>query len=106
MNKPLKPLTEKQQTLIVNNILKACKDINALNKTGYNFIYLASGFIAHYDLYGFKDYYSRHSLRDDILEFAEENQRGHFLKGEYAHEYYMSKKNTYNRIVHALAAQL
>lgn len=32
-------------------------DINKLNGTGYRFLYLLQGFIAHYDLNGFKDYY-------------------------------------------------
>lgn len=32
-------------------------DITKLNKTGYNFVMNMSGFIAHYNLYGFQDEY-------------------------------------------------
>ena len=53
----LAPLTERQKVLIVSNVVKACKDITLLNKTGYNFLYLASGFIAHYNLHGFIDFW-------------------------------------------------
>ena len=53
----LTPLSKRQQDLIVSNVVKACKDITLLNKTGYNFLYLASGFIAHYNLHGFIDFY-------------------------------------------------
>lgn len=56
------PYTEKQKSLIVNNIVKACSDIEKLNGTGYKFIYLANGFIAHYNINGFKDHYSRDDL--------------------------------------------
>ena len=92
-------LTERQKTLIVNNVVKACKNINALNKTGYNFLYQASGFIAHYDLYGFQANYSDGSLKSDILDFANQNQWSNFRPGERDYEYYMSKKDVYNRIV-------
>jgi len=48
------PLTQRQKQLIAKNILAACKDITKLNKTGYDFINVANGFIAHYDLQGYK----------------------------------------------------
>lgn len=96
----LTPLTERQKVLIVNNVVKACKDINQLNKTGYNFLYLASGFIAHYDLHGFIDFYSHCvSLRNDIIGFANSNQWKNFRPGERDYEYYMSKADVYNRIL-------
>ena len=62
----MKPITPTMQKRIVTNILAACKDITKLNKDGYNFIYLAAGFIAHYDLHEFIDYYEDGSLQDDI----------------------------------------
>ena len=63
----LKPLTAQQQKNIVRNVLAACRDIEKLNKTGYSFLYLACGFIAHYDINGFKAYYSEPgSLQRDI----------------------------------------
>ena len=96
----LTPLTERQKSLIVNNVVAACKDINKLNKTGYKFISLASGFIAHYDLYGFIDFYSHSvSLRNDIIGFANSNQWKNFRPGERDYDYYMSKADVYNRIL-------
>jgi len=93
------PLTERQKTLIVNNVVKACKNIDDLNRTGYNFVYQASGFIAHYDLYGFIASYTGQSLKRDIVSFAGQNQWNNFRPGERNYEYYMSKKDVYNRIV-------
>ena len=99
MNKSLTPLTERQKTLIVNNVLKACENITKLNGTGYNFLYLASGFIAHYNRYGFIDYYTRENLREDIIANARINQWNNFHKGEPNYEYMMAKKDVYNRIL-------
>jgi hypothetical protein len=93
------PLTERQKTLIVNNIVAAVKDIEKLNKTGYNFIYLASGFIAHYNLHGFRHYYSQWSLRNDIINNANYNMWSNFRKGEKNYDYYMSKRDVYQRIL-------
>jgi len=47
----------------LERIFKA-KDINKLTLKGYNELNLMSGFIAHYDINGFKAYYS--DLRDLI----------------------------------------
>ena len=93
------PLTERQKTLIVNNVVKACKNIEHLNKTGYNFLYLASGFIAHYNLYGFIAHYGDYDLKRDILANVNFNQWSNFRVGEEHYDYYMSKKDVYNRIV-------
>ena len=95
----LTPLTERQKALIVSNVVKACKNINALNSTGYKYINLCSGFIAHYDLYGFQDYYSDNSLKHDIVSFAGQNQWKNFRPGERDYEYYMAKADVYNRIL-------
>jgi hypothetical protein len=98
----IEPLTESKKQLIVSNVVKACKDITKLNKTGYGFIYLASGFIAHYGLGGFIEYYQGESLRNDIIRNARQNQWDNFHPGEENYEYYMSKKDVYNRIIEAL----
>jgi hypothetical protein len=95
----LTPLTERQKTLIVSNIVKACKNIDNLNRTGYKFISLASGFIAHYDLYGFISSYTGESLKRDIISYAGQNQWKNFRPGEQNYEYYMSKADVYNRIL-------
>lgn len=98
----LTPYTEKQKTLIVNNIVNACRDITKLNRTGYKFIYLANGFIAHYDLNGFIAHYETESLSADILENARFNQWANFRAGDRDYDYYMSKKAIYNAIVERL----
>jgi hypothetical protein len=95
----LTPLTERQKSLIVSNIVKAVKNIDNLNKTGYNFIYQCSGFIAHYDLYGFIASYTGESLKQDIVSYAGQNQWNNFHEGERDYDYYMAKKDVYNRIL-------
>ena len=95
----LTALTEKQKTLIVNNVVRAVKNIDSLNRTGYKYLYLCSGFIAHYDLYGFIAHYSNRSLKQDIISYAGQNQWKNFRPGERDYEYYMSKADVYNRIL-------
>ena len=95
----LTPLTERQKSLIVSNVVKACKDITQLNKTGYRYLNLCSGFIAHYDLYGFIDFYTHVNLKNDLVGFAGQNQWKNFRPGERDYEYYMAKADVYNRIL-------
>jgi len=93
------PLTERQKTLIVSNVVKACKNIDNLNNTGYKYLYLCSGFIAHYNLYGFIASYTGETLKRDILSYAGQNQWKNFRPGERDYDYYMSKADVYNRIL-------
>lgn len=95
----LEPITERQKTLIVNNVVAAVKDINKLNNTGYRYLNLCSGFIAHYDRYGFIDFYNYVSLKNDILGFAHQNKWTNFRPGDRDYDYYMSKADVYARIV-------
>ena len=92
------PYTEKQKSLIVNNIVKACNDIKTLNRTGYKYIYLANGFIAHYDLNGFICHYTRHDLLADILDHEDQNTWRNFSPDHADYLYYQSKKDIYKRI--------
>lgn len=94
--------TERQATLIVNNVLRACADITKLNSTGYKYINLCSGFIAHFNRYGFIDYYTRNSLKEDILRNYHANQWLNFRPGDQNYEYYQSKARIYARIVEGL----
>jgi hypothetical protein len=95
-------ITEKQKSLIVNNIVKACDDIEKLNGTGYKYIYLASGFIAHYNINGFKGHYSSNDLARDILSNADCNRWNNFREGDANYHYYKSKADVYKRIVEKL----
>ena len=99
------PLTQRQKQLITKNVLAACKDITKLNKTGYNFLYLASGFIAHYNLQGFIAHYTNHSLQKDIERNAKPNQWNNFRQGEEHAEYYHAKRDCYNMILGGLVAR-
>jgi hypothetical protein len=100
----LTPLTERQKTLIVNNVIKAVKNIDSLNKTGYNYLYLCCGFIAHYNLYGFIAAYSKpNTLKNDLIANADCNQWRNFRLGERDYDYYMSKADVYNRILAQIA---
>ena len=100
------PLTERQKQLIVSNLLKACKDITKLNKTGYGFIYLASGFIAHYNLFGFIEYYTyAGNLKEDILRYKYQNKWDNFHPGDEHYEYYMSKRDVYTLLCERLESE-
>jgi len=95
----LKPYTDTQKKRIANNIIKACDDIELLNKPAYKFLNLCSGFIAHYDLNGFISHYSTYSLERDIMDNVRFNQWSNFKPTDRDYEYMMSKKDIYNMIV-------
>jgi hypothetical protein len=105
----MKPFSPTQQTRIANNIVAACRDISKLNGPAYRFISGCPGFIAHYDINGFKahfddkwGHYCDNNLRADILEYQRFNQWGNFHPGETWYEYYMSRKAIYNAICKAI----
>ncbi len=98
----LKPITDNEKRLIVRNVISACKDTEKLNKRGYGFLYLCSGFIAHYNLEGFKGVYSPYGLRADIARYKRYNQGQNFKPGDDNYDYYKSKADTYNAICEAL----
>lgn len=97
--------TVKQQTIIVNNIKKVItnQDSSLLSKQAYLFLDLCNGFIAHYNLRGFQYHYIDTSiLKSKILDCQEINQYDNYPKTDPYYEYYMSKKETYNKIVNAI----
>lgn len=102
----MEPYTKQQQTRIVNNILAACRDISKLNGPAYRFISGCPGFIAHYNLNGFKAHYDDnqwgHNLNADIVECQRINQWANFRPGERDFEYNMSRKEMYNSICNSL----
>jgi hypothetical protein len=95
----LTPLTERQKTVIVNNVVRACSDIHKLNRQGYKFVHNASGFIAHYDLHGFIATYEDRNLRQEIKANARMNMWDNFRPGDRDYEYMMAKKDVYQRIL-------
>lgn len=99
----LKPIDAREKDLIVRNVIAACKNIERLNGRGYKFLYLCSGFIAHYDVNGFKAYYGDgRALMRDIAQFKRFNQWSNFAPGERDAEYYHSKRDVYNKICECL----
>ena len=99
----LKPITPTERKNIVRNILAACVDIDKLNGPGYRFIMNCCGFIAHYDINGFKSAYAApESLAIAIRSNARFNQWANFRPGERDADYYHSKRDTYNMILGGL----
>ena len=95
--------TENQKIRIINNVVRAANgEIDKLSGPAYKFLHLASGFIAHYNRYGFIIHYSYNSLKRDILNNQRFNQWLNFRPGERDYEYYMSKADIYNRICERL----
>ena len=99
----LTPYTDHQSKLIINNVLKAVDNPHALSASGYKYLHLCSGFIAHYDRHGFIGYYSREgNLAEDILRHAKANKWLNFRPGDHNYEYYQSKARIYGIIVQGL----
>jgi hypothetical protein len=102
----MQPYIKQQQTRIVNNIVAACRDISKLNGPSYRFISGCPGFIAHYNLHGFKAHYDvnqwGHKLGEDIVLCQRINQWANFQPGERDYEYNMSRKAIYNTICNTL----
>lgn len=93
--------TQRQADLIVSNVRKVFEtgEINHLSKSAYKFLYLCSGFIAHYNLYGFRDHYQDvASLKRAIAFNYGANQWNNFHPGDSNYDYYMEKRNIYNRL--------
>ena len=98
--------TPRQVDLIVSSVRKVMSTGNAehLTKLAYRFLNLSSGFIAHYDLFGFRDYYSNVAdLKLAILRNQANNQWRNFRPGERDYDYYMQKRDIYNRICEAIS---
>lgn len=95
----LKPYTERQKIIIINNVVKAVHDINQLNKAGYDFLCLASGFIAYYNLYGFIEHFKEYDLKQDLIHNKRQNQWSNFKPSDENYDYYMSKADIYNKIL-------
>lgn len=98
----IKPLTPRQQSLIVNSIDRVMRsgDIEHLTKTAYNFLYQCCGFIAHYNLYGFRDAYKNTEvLRMNIILNIRPNMWYNFTPRDSNYAYYMSRRDCYKAIV-------
>jgi hypothetical protein len=93
--------TNRQADLIVSNLRKVFEtgEIKHLSNSSYKFLYLCSGFIAHYNLYGFRaEYENVNDLKLNLARSYGANQWRNFHVGERDYEYYMEKRDIYNRI--------
>jgi hypothetical protein len=54
---------------VAKSVVTAAKtgDMTKLTKKAYDFVYILSGFIAHYNYYGFIDYYQDGGFKQDLL---------------------------------------
>lgn len=94
-------LTPRQEQLIVSSVRRVFQtnEIDNLTKAAYNFLYLSYGFIAHYNLYGFREEYRNVAdLKRNILANQGMNQWNNFRPGERDYDYMMQKKHVYNAL--------
>jgi hypothetical protein len=103
----LEPFSIEEEQRIIRDCVKAANNIKTLTDKAYRFLNLSSGFIAHYDRFGFMEHYREPgSLRQDILAYQNHNQWGNFRPGERGYEYYMQKKKIYNAVCDCLKNNL
>lgn len=100
--KIMTPFTDRQQTMIVNNLVKACQNIEDLKPIGFGYINVANGFIAHYNIDGFKNRYRYFSLKSEIIKNAKQNRFANFNKEDKNYEYYQAKAAIYSKVVEKL----
>ena len=63
----------KTRTRIVKSVVAAAKgNPDNLTEPAYRWLIQTGGFIAHYDLHGFRTHYHLNSLVDDLRTFAEQ----------------------------------
>jgi len=87
---------------IINNLnlVFRTREIDKLNNPTYEFVMNLSGFIAHYDLNGFKAHY--HDLRDlikDLKECSDVLRPDYCLECDFQKDYYKSKSETLKGIL-------
>lgn len=94
-------MTPRQVELVVSSVRKvfATGDIDNLTKQAYNVLYLCSGFIAHTDIHGFRATYENvNDLKANLARSYGANQWRNFHVGDRDYDYYMEKRDIYNRI--------
>jgi hypothetical protein len=99
----LEPFNAGEERKIIRDCVKAADTIETLTDRAYRFLNLSSGFIAHYNKWGFMTHYRKPgSLKRDILTCQNHNQWENFRPGERGYEYYMQKKRIYNAVCDCL----
>jgi hypothetical protein len=101
----LEPVKDRKANSIINNLVMVIKtgNMNSLSIDAYHFIITAIGFIAHYNIDGFREYYDKAArLKNDIIVFQKDNQWSNFHEGEDGYAYYMQRKMIYNKVCEAI----
>lgn len=98
----IKPRPEKEAKSIVKNIVAVLDsgNIELLTKASYQYLSSCVGFIAHYNLQGFKDEYRETGrLRRHLEKFKSMNQWENFTPKDPMYNFQMQKKEIYNSIL-------
>lgn len=95
----LTPKTDKQADAIVKSLDRCSKKgLEYMSNDLYDALYLASGFIAHYDKAGFIDYYENfEALAREIMRNTS-NISTNYREGEKDYEYYAKKAEIYKKL--------
>ena len=101
----LTPMNEKEKELTFKNIISAVRDIEKLNKRGYEHLYIMSGFIAHYNINGFIDNYRENSLKEDIVNSIKSYNYENFDNSDKDWEYYKQKIDLNNKLLQELSKE-
>ena len=99
-------IPNKEVECIVNSFHRVFStgDINKLTHKAYRFINLSSGFIAHFNVHGFRENYRDvEYFKGYILKMQKFNQWNNFFLRDANYGYYMQKKEIYNRICQLIA---
>ena len=73
----LEPFNVEEEQKIIRDCVKAARNIDDLTDKAYRFFNLSSGFIAHYNRFGFMEHYREPgSLKQDIQAHQNHNQWG------------------------------
>jgi hypothetical protein len=99
--------TIRQVDLIVNNFRKVLTtgNIQFLSKQTYEFIMNSSGFIAHYDLFGFRaEYEHTPQLAREIMQNRNNNLYLNFRPGDNYYDYMTQKALIYAKLIAVVEA--
>lgn len=96
----LEPLPQSKVNGIISNFRLIFKSgIQKMNQSAYRFIHISSGFIAHYNMYGFIETYGDAlTLAKDIINHAEPNKWLNFSPSDRDYTYMKQKAQIYKAI--------
>lgn len=97
----MEPLSPREMKSIVDSFKRVFgnDNIGYLTKGAYKFIMLSSGFIAHYNIHGFRQNYKNiYYFASDIIRWKEANRWTNFRPGDKDYEYYKQKAEIYSFI--------